>query len=64
MPKERQLTLSSDFERMRIFQQPISIFQDGILVDEKVIIESHNEELIVCKSGDTYLKSIYTFVRR
>jgi hypothetical protein len=63
MPKQRKLLTYSDFERMRVFQQPLSIYQGGILLDENVIIESHNDDVVVSRNGERYMKSSCVFVK-
>ncbi|TVY02409.1 hypothetical protein FPZ49_31620 [Paenibacillus cremeus] len=63
MHKQRELKVHSDFERMRVFQQPLSIYQNGKLLDENVVIESHNEDIVVSRNGDRYFKSACVFIR-
>lgn len=57
MPKQRQLKEPSDFERMRVFQQPISIFLQGELIGGNVIIESHDEEIVLSTIGERFVKT-------
>ncbi len=46
MPKQRQLIEPSDSERMRVFQQPISIYLQGELINENVLIQTHDDEFV------------------
>lgn len=64
MPKQRQLNEHSDFERMRVFQQPISIFIQGELIGENVIIHSHDEEYVLSTIGERYIKSNCIFLSK
>jgi hypothetical protein len=41
MPKQRLLIEPSDFERMRVFQQPITISLQGEIIGDNIIIQSH-----------------------
>jgi hypothetical protein len=64
MPKQKKITQYFDFQRMKVFQQPISIFQCGILLDKDVIIESHNEEIVLGRNGISYIKENCTFIKQ
>lgn len=57
MAKRRQLIESSDFERMRVFQQPISIFLQGELIGENIIILSHDDEILLSTTSERYVKA-------
>lgn len=61
MPKKRQLILHSDFQRYQIFQQPIIVYQDNEILDENIIIMSHNETTVESNTGNKYLKAACTF---
>ncbi|MDQ0899895.1 hypothetical protein [Paenibacillus sp. V4I7] len=62
MPKQRQLIEPSDFERMRVFQQPISIYLQGELIGENVIIETHDEEIVLSTVGERFVKASCQFL--
>ncbi|MDQ0878255.1 hypothetical protein QFZ77_006914 [Paenibacillus sp. V4I3] len=64
MPKQRQLIEPSDFERMRVFQQPISIFLQGELIGENIIIQSHDEEIVLSTSGERYVRANCQFLSK
>jgi hypothetical protein len=64
MPKQRQLIEPSDFERMHVFQQPISIFLQGELIGENVIIQSHDEEFVLSTIGERYVKANCQFLSK
>jgi hypothetical protein len=64
MPKQRQLIEPSDFERMHVFQQPISIFLQGELIGENVIIQSHDEEFVLSTIGERYIKANCQFLSK
>jgi PAS domain-containing protein len=57
MPKQRLLIEPSDFERMRVFQQPISILLHGEIIGDNVIIQSHNDEFVLSTTGERYVKA-------
>lgn len=62
MPKPRQLIEPSDFERMRVFQQPISIFLQNELIGSNVIIQTHDDEIVLCTNGERYIKENCQFI--
>ncbi|OPH58181.1 hypothetical protein BC351_24920 [Paenibacillus ferrarius] len=64
MPKQRQLIEPSDFERMRVFQQPISVFLQGELIGEHVIIQSHDDEFVFSTHGERYVKANCEFLSK
>lgn len=64
MPKPRQLIDPSDFERMRVFQQPISIFLQGEQIGKNVIIQSHDDEIVMSNSGERYVKANCQFLSK
>lgn len=64
MPKQRQLNEPSDFERMRVFQQPISIFLQGELIAKNVIIQSHDEEIVLSTNGERFVKANCQFLSK
>lgn len=64
MPKQRKLIEPSDFERMRVFRQPISIFLQGEQIGEKVIIQSHDDELVVSTTGEKFVKANCDFLSK
>jgi hypothetical protein len=57
MPKKRRLIAISDFERMRVFQQPITISLQGEIIGSNVIIQSHNDEIVLSTTGERYVKA-------
>ncbi|MCY9696426.1 hypothetical protein [Paenibacillus alginolyticus] len=63
MAKQKQLIESSDFERMRVFQQPISIFLQGQLLGSNVIIQAHDDEVVIDTNGEQYVKVKCQFLR-
>jgi hypothetical protein len=62
MPKQRLLIEPSDFERMRVFQQPISIFLQDELIGDNVIIQFHNDEFVISTTGERYVKANCQFL--
>jgi hypothetical protein len=64
MPKQRLLKEPSDFERMRVFRQPISIFLQGEMIGENVIIQSHNDETVLSTTGEQYVKANCQFISK
>jgi hypothetical protein len=64
MPKQRLLIEPSDFERMLVFQQPISIFLQGEMIGDNIIIQSHNDETVLSTTGERYIKANCQFLRR
>ncbi|OAS21380.1 hypothetical protein [Paenibacillus oryzisoli] len=64
MLKQRQLNVHADFERMRVFQQPISIFLQGELVGENVIIQSHDDEYVLGTNGERFVKANCQFFNK
>jgi hypothetical protein len=54
MPKQRQIIEPSDFERMRVFQQPITISLQGEIIGQNIIIQSHNDETVLSTTGERY----------
>lgn len=62
MLKQRQLIEHSDFERMRVFQQPITIFLQGEQIGKNVIIQSHDDEIVISTTGERYVKVNCQFV--
>jgi hypothetical protein len=62
MPKQRQLIEPSDFERMRVFQQPITISLQGEIIGSNVIIQSHNDETVLSTTGERYVKANCQFL--
>ncbi|KRF43871.1 hypothetical protein [Paenibacillus sp. Soil787] len=64
MPKQRKLVEASDFERMRVFRQPISIFIQGEQIGENVIIQSHDDELVVSTTGEKFVKANCDFLSK
>jgi hypothetical protein len=64
MPKQRQLIEPSDFERMRVFQQPITISLQGEIIGSNVIIQSHNEEVVLSTTNERYVKANCQFHTR
>lgn len=63
MKKQRKLTTQPDFQRMIIFQQPINVYHQGVLVAEGIIIKSHTEDSATSSTGEKYLKSTCMFIR-
>ena len=64
MPKQRKLIEPSDFERMRVFRQPILIFLHGEQIGENVIIQSHDDEIVVSTTGEQYVKANCEFISK
>ncbi|SEB46314.1 hypothetical protein SAMN05443246_0498 [Paenibacillus sp. GP183] len=64
MPKQRQLLEPPDFERMRVFQQPISIFLQGELIGQNVIIQSYNDVCVLSTTGERYMKANCKFLSK
>ncbi|MDF2645683.1 MAG: hypothetical protein K0Q73_1488 [Paenibacillus sp.] len=64
MPKQRKLVEPSDFERMRVFRQPISIFLQGEQIGENVIIQSHDNDIVVSTTGEQYVKANCEFLSK
>jgi hypothetical protein len=57
MPKQRRLIETADFERMRVFQQPITILLYGEIIGwDNLIIQSHNDEIVLSTTGERYVK--------
>lgn len=56
MSKQRTLTTQEDFQQMMIFTRPISIYQQGELIDSGIIVKSHDNEVVVGTNGDYYVK--------
>jgi hypothetical protein len=64
MPKQRQLIEASDFERMRVFRQPITISLQGEIIGSHVIIKSHNDEIGLSTTGERYVKANCQFLSK
>jgi hypothetical protein len=64
MPKQRRLIAPSDFERMRVFQQPITISLQGEIIGSNVIIKSHNVETVLSTTGERYVKANCQFLSK
>ncbi|GGA02595.1 hypothetical protein GCM10008018_55920 [Paenibacillus marchantiophytorum] len=64
MPKQRQLIEPSDFERMRVFQQPISVFIHDEIIGENVRIQSHDAEFVFSTTGERYVKADCKFLSK
>jgi hypothetical protein len=61
MPKQRQLIEHSDFQRYQVFQQPIIVYQDNEILDENIIIKSHNNTTVESSTGNKYIKAACQF---
>lgn len=64
MPKQRQLLVHSDFERMKVFKQPISVYLQSELIGENVVIQTHNEEIVLSTNGERYFKENCKFLSK
>jgi ABC-type uncharacterized transport system ATPase subunit len=64
MVKKRQLIVHSDFERMRVFQQKVTIFLQGELIGENIIIQSHDDEFVLSTNGERYIKATCQFFNK
>lgn len=62
MTKKRQLITIHDFERMRIFTRKLDVFQEGELIDT-IIIQSHDDEVVLATNGDRFMKENCVFIR-
>jgi hypothetical protein len=62
MAKQRRLIETSDFERMRVFQQPITILLFDEIIGSNVIIQSHNDETVLSTTGERYFKANCQFL--
>jgi hypothetical protein len=62
MPKQRRLIAPSDFERMRVFQKPITILLYGEIIGSNVIIQSHIDEIVLSTTGERYVKANCQFL--
>ncbi|KRF18636.1 hypothetical protein [Paenibacillus sp. Soil787] len=63
MAKQRQLIEHSDFERMRVFHQPISVFLNGELMGSNILIQSHDNEIVTDSNDEKYSKETCQFLR-
>lgn len=57
----KQLTTYHDFERYKNFKLPISVYQEGELLDSNIIIQSHTDDMVISTQNINYLKSTRNF---